>query len=84
MSFTLELVDELNALLLFDHDAIGDQGIKVHKNADVRRIDAIKRLNAKGLVTLPDGGYLTGLGKQTAAQARAVLDMLTNGKVAKI
>lgn len=84
MSFTSELVDELNALLLFDHDAIGDQGIKVHKSADSRRIEAIKRLYAKGLVSLPDGGYLTGLGRQAVAQARAALDLLTRGKAAKI
>jgi uncharacterized protein (TIGR02647 family) len=78
MRLTEELADELDALLLFN--VINPQeGIKVHKSADPRRIGAIQRLHAKGLVTQPDGGYLTELGREAMEQVHMALTILTTG-----
>lgn len=78
MRLTEELADELDALLLFN--VINPQeGIKVHKSADTRRISAIKRLHSKALVTQPDGGYLTELGREAMEQVHMALTILTTG-----
>lgn len=50
----------------------------MHKNADPEVIEATRRLHAKGLLTLVDGGYLTGLGRDAAEHAQAVLTILTS------
>ncbi len=76
MRLTEELADELDALLLFN--VVNPQeGIKVHKSADAHRIDAIQRLYDKGLVTQPDGGYLTELGREAMEQVHMALTILT-------
>jgi uncharacterized protein (TIGR02647 family) len=69
MPFTPDLVDELNTLIHFDLGTT-QQGIKIHKTADPAIIAATRRLHAKGLLTLVDGGYLTSLGRD-AGGARA-------------
>ena len=76
MPYTPELVEELNTLLRFDL-ATSQQGIKIHKDADTAIIAATRRLHAKGLITLADGGYLTSLGRDTAEHAQALLSILT-------
>ncbi len=78
MSFTPELVDELNTLIRFDL-ATNQLGIKVHKTADARVIAATQRLHAKGLLTQVDGGYLTSLGRNALEHAHATLALLTEG-----
>ena len=83
MSFTPELLQELNALTRFDADT-GQQGIKVHKSADPALIAAVLRLHAKGLVTQSDGGDLTSLGRDAAAHAQALRDLLTTGVAASV
>ena len=83
MPFTSDLVQELNALIRFDLDT-GQQGIKVHKNADAEVIGAVQRLHAKGLITQTDGGYLTSLGRDAAAHAQALRGLLTSGLAASI
>ncbi|MDT8429772.1 MAG: TIGR02647 family protein [Pseudomonadales bacterium] len=76
MHLSPELVDELDALLLFN--VIDPQeGIKVHKAADPSRISAVLRLHRKGLITLPDGGYLTELGREALEQLHQTLTILT-------
>lgn len=76
MHLSPELVDELDALLLFN--VINPQeGIKVHKSADPLRIGAVLRLHQKGLVTQPDGGYLTELGREALEQLHQTLTILT-------
>jgi hypothetical protein len=50
MPYTPELVHELNTLIRFDPDS-GQQGIKVHKNADEDIKAAARRLHVKGLIT---------------------------------
>jgi len=74
--YTPEIVDELNVLVRYNLTTTLE-GIKVHKNADPQVIAATLRLFHKGLVTQEDGGYLTALGRETAEQAQAVLDILT-------
>ena len=76
MSFTSDLVLELNSLIRFDLTTT-QQGVKVHKTADPAVIAAIQRLHAKGLLTQKDGGYLTSLGREAAEHAQAVLTILT-------
>jgi uncharacterized protein (TIGR02647 family) len=83
MSYTPELVHELNALIRFDPDS-GQQGIKVHKNADENLKAAVRRLHAKGLITQADGGYLTRLGREAAGHAQAMLGILTAGVAAQV
>jgi uncharacterized protein (TIGR02647 family) len=77
MPYTPDLVHELNTLIRFDLET-SQQGIKVHKNADPDVIDATRRLHEKGLLTLADGGYLTGLGRDAAEHAQALLTILTS------
>ncbi|HRL78132.1 MAG TPA: TIGR02647 family protein [Candidatus Accumulibacter phosphatis] len=77
MSFTPDLVAELNTLIHFDLGST-QQGIKIHSNADPAIIAATRRLHAKGLVTLVDGGYLTSLGRDAVEHAQAALTILTS------
>jgi uncharacterized protein (TIGR02647 family) len=72
MPYTPELVEELNTLLHFNLET-SQQGIKVHKTAAPALIAATERLYAKGLITLRDGGFLTGPGREAAEHARAIL-----------
>lgn len=75
MPYTQDLVDELNILVRYNLSTT-QEGIKVHKTASPETIAATQRLFDKGMVTLEDGGYLTDLGRETAEQAQAVLDLL--------
>jgi uncharacterized protein (TIGR02647 family) len=81
MPYTSDLVHELNTLMRFDL-ATSQQGIKVHKTADPSVIAATRRLHAKGLLTQIDGGYLTGLGRDAAENAQALLTILTSSETA--
>lgn len=76
--YTSDLVDELNTLIRFDLTC-SQQGVKVHKTADVAVIAATSRLHGKGLLTQVDGGYLTSLGRTAAEHAHAALALLTAG-----
>lgn len=71
MTFTPEMVAELNLLLKFPHTSLM-QGIKVHHDADPELIAASQRLFDKGIVTLPDGGYLTDLGHDLVEHAQVI------------
>ncbi len=83
MPYTVDLLHELNALIRFDLEN-GQQGIKVHKTADAEVIAAVQRLFAKGLLTQPDGGYLTSLGREAARHAQSMLGLLTAGLAARV
>ncbi|WP_407294677.1 TIGR02647 family protein [Stutzerimonas zhaodongensis] len=76
MAYTPELVAELEILRLFNLDNTLE-GIKVHHDAGDAAIAATQRLHAKGLTTQPDGGYLTGLGRDAAEHARILLTILS-------
>lgn len=78
MRLTEDLIEELDALLLFN--VVNPQeGIKVHTSADPSRIRAVRRLHDKGLVDQPDGGYLTELGREAMEQLHMSLTILTTG-----
>ena len=76
--FTEELLDELNILLRYNLESTL-AGIKIHHDAEPVVIEAVKRLHDKGLVSLPDGGYLTELGRAAAEHAHACHAILTSG-----
>ena len=53
------------------------EGIKIHHNANPVMIDAAKSLFEKGLITQPDGGYLTDSGLETVDHLHHVLTTLS-------
>lgn len=77
MSYTPEMVAELEMLRLFNLDSTLE-GLKVHHDAGTAAIEAAKRLHSKGLTTQPDGGYLTGLGRDAAEHAQVLLTILSD------
>ncbi|GAA0858546.1 TIGR02647 family protein [Aliiglaciecola litoralis] len=77
MPFNQELTEELNLLLKFPNKSLM-QGLKIHHDADPAIIDAAKRLYAKGIVSQPDGGYLTDLGHDLAEHAQVIQSALTH------
>ncbi len=77
MPFTSDMIAELNLLLKFPNKSLM-QGLKIHHDAEPDVIEAAKRLHAKGIVTLPDGGYLTDLGHDLFEHAQIVQLALTH------
>ncbi len=77
MAFNQELTDELNLILKFPNSSLM-QGLKIHHDAEPELIDAAKRLFEKGIVTLPDGGYLTDLGHDLIEHAQVVQSALAS------
>jgi uncharacterized protein (TIGR02647 family) len=76
MTFTSDTVAELNLLLKFPNKSLM-QGLKIHNDAEPTAIAAAKRLFDKGIVTLPDGGYLTDLGHDLFEHALVLKMVLT-------
>lgn len=77
MSIDQSMADELNLLLKFPSDSLM-QGLKIHHDANQNMVQAGERLYAKGLITQPDGGYLTDLGIDVADHARQVESALSS------
>lgn len=77
MAFTQTLVAELEILALFNLDNVQEEGIKVHQDAAPEAVAAARRLHDKGLISRPDGGYLTSLGMDAAEQAQSLLTILS-------
>jgi uncharacterized protein (TIGR02647 family) len=77
MTFSAEMVDELNLLLKFPNKSLM-QGIKVHGDAEPVMVAAAQRLFDKGVITLPDGGYLTDLGHDLIEHAQVVQHALAH------
>jgi uncharacterized protein (TIGR02647 family) len=77
MPFKADVVEELNLLLKFPNKSLL-QGLKIHQDAEQCTIDAAKRLFNKGIITLPDGGYLTDLGHDLFEHAQTLQLALTN------
>lgn len=67
--FDDDMTAELNLLLKFPQDSLM-QGLKIHHDASQSIVYAAERLYAKGIITKPDGGYLTDLGVDIADHAR--------------
>jgi uncharacterized protein (TIGR02647 family) len=76
MTFTSDMVAELDLLLKFPNKSLM-QGLKIHNDAEPTTIAAAKRLFDKGIVTLPDGGYLTDLGHDLFEHAQVLKMALT-------
>ena len=53
------------------------EGIKIHNEANPKIITAAKSLFDKGLISLPDGGYLTDSGFETVDHLNRVLVTLS-------
>ena len=77
MPFTKELTEELNLILKFPHKSLM-QGLKIHNDASPEMIAAAQRLYDKGIVSQPDGGYLTNLGHDLAEHALVIQSALTH------
>lgn len=77
MPFNAELNAEIKVLNLFNLDT-SQAGIKAHKDAEPDVLEAIDRLYHKGLLTQPDGGYLTELGRSCAEHLQLALRILTS------
>lgn len=69
MSFSSDMIEELNLLLMFPTQSLM-QGLKIHHDASQAVIDAAERLYAKGIITQRDGGYLTDLGHDLIEHAQ--------------
>ena len=74
-TFDQDMLDELNLLLKFPDNSLL-QGLKIHHDASPSTVNAASRLYSKGLITLPDGGYLTDLGIDVADHARHIQSAL--------
>ena len=61
MVFSDDMMAELNLLLKFPTKTLM-QGLKIHQDANPSMIEAAQRLYAKGVISQPDGGYLTDFG----------------------
>lgn len=77
MSLTHESLEEIRLLSHFNPESTLE-GIKVHHNASTEDIAAAQRLHDNGLITLPDGGYLTPLGQEALRHLDAVIRILTS------
>ncbi len=78
MPYSADIIEELQILTLYN---LGNaqEGLKVHHStAEPTAIAAALRLHKKGLISLPDGGYLTDLGIEAAEHAQAVLTILSH------
>jgi len=69
------LTEEINLLLLFNQTKL--QGIKVHSNASDADKAAAIRLFEKGLISQPDGGYLTDRGVEAAEHSQQLVALLS-------
>ena len=79
MSFTPELVAELEVLALFDLESTLE-GLKIHQHAAPEKIAAAQRLFDIKLIDQPDGGYLTSLGRDAAEAVQVLLSILVESK----
>lgn len=76
MPYTTDLIEEANILSRFNLSTT-QEGIKVHSSADEDVVTATQRLYDKGLLTQPDGGYLTPLGLKAAEHLQNALVIMT-------
>ena len=77
MALTNQSLDEIRLLSMFNPESTLE-GIKVHHTASSDDIAATQRLYDNGLITLPDGGYLTTLGQEAIRHLDAVVRILTS------
>lgn len=68
---------DMQLLALFNLDN-HQEGIKLHHDAEPAKLEAAERLYRKGLLSQPDGGYLTSLGRDAAEHLQALLTILAS------
>ena len=70
-------IDQLEVLLQFDHSNTL-QGIKIH-NSTAREglVEAAQKLFDNGLISQPDGGYLTDLGHEASEHLHTALQLMS-------
>ncbi|RDV26848.1 TIGR02647 family protein [Alteromonas aestuariivivens] len=73
--FDQDMTEELNLILKFPSESLL-QGLKIHHDANQSVVHAAERLYAKGIISQPDGGYLTDLGIDIAEHARRIQSAL--------
>ena len=73
--FNTSTTEELNLLLQFDSATLAN-GIKVHSSARPEVIAACQGLCEKGLISQPDGGYLTDAGIEALSHAQMLAGLL--------
>ena len=71
MPLSTEFIEEVELLSLFNPDNT-QEGLKIHRDASPARIAAAKRLFEKDMISLMDGGYLTGHGIEAAEHLGAL------------
>ncbi|NVJ67494.1 MAG: TIGR02647 family protein [Gammaproteobacteria bacterium] len=76
MAVDNQLLEEIKVLVLFPTDSL-QEGLKVHSNASTDAIAATERLFNKGIISQPDGGYLTDLGIELANHTHHLLSALS-------
>ena len=76
MTLTTAVLEEIELLNLFNLDT-ERQGIKIHSDAAPQLIAAGRRLFDKGIISQPDGGYLTPRGHEAGEHAQALLSLLS-------
>jgi uncharacterized protein (TIGR02647 family) len=78
MAFSPEFLAELELLAQFGSPTTM-AGLKVHsQTADQQAVDAAARLYEKGLITQPDGGFLTPLGCEALEHVHMLKHILNN------
>ncbi len=79
MLFKADTMEELNLLLQFDSTNMMN-GIKVHATARPEIVAASGSLFAKGLITQPDGGYLTDEGIEALNHAQILAGLMRSAE----
>lgn len=75
MPFNTEITEELNILARYTLETT-QEGLKIHSSAEPRVIAAAQRLFDKELISQPDGGYLTDLGRKATEHAKDLLTIV--------
>lgn len=70
-------IDQLEVLLQFDPNN-HLQGIKIHHStARPELVEAAEQLFNNGLISQPDGGYLTDLGQEASEHLHTALQLMS-------
>ncbi len=70
-------IDQIEVLLQFDPNNTL-QGIKIHHStAREGLVEAAQKLFDSGLISQPDGGYLTDLGHETSEHLHTALQLIS-------
>ena len=69
-----ELIDELALLRRFSMG--GPVAMNVHDNPDPAIVAAAERMHEKGLITEPDGGELTDIGREAIEHMEKLFNLL--------